>query len=79
VLRHHYGTVTAVSTDNTALTLDKDYPVYPPTNPESEITSSEALSVLADRNNGTLYFDLDFTPERTGPPGGPPRAALLVF
>ena len=59
VLRHHYGTVTAVSTDNTALTFDKDYPVYPPTNPETAITGSETLSVLADRNNGTLYFDLD--------------------
>jgi hypothetical protein len=59
VLRHHYGTVTAVSTDNTALTFDKDYPVYPPTNPETAITGSETLSVLADRNYGTLYFDLD--------------------
>jgi len=59
VLRHHYGTVTTVSTDNTALTFDKDYPVYPPTNPETAITGSETLSVLADRNNGTLYFDLD--------------------
>jgi hypothetical protein len=59
VLRHHYGTVTAVSTDNTTLTFDKDYPVYPPANPEKEITSSQALSVLADSNNGTLYYDLD--------------------
>jgi hypothetical protein len=59
VLRHHYGTVTAVSTDNTTLTFDKDYPVYPPANPETEITSSQALSVLADSNNGTLYYDLD--------------------
>jgi hypothetical protein len=58
-LRHHYGTVTAVSTDNTTLTFDKDYPVYPPANPETEITSSQALSVLADSNNGTLYYDLD--------------------
>ncbi|MGC2769419.1 MAG: DUF4382 domain-containing protein [Candidatus Acidiferrum sp.] len=59
VLRHHYGTVTAVSTDNTTLTFDKDYPVYPPANPETEITSSQALSVFADSNNGTLYYDLD--------------------
>jgi hypothetical protein len=59
VLRHHYGTVTAVSTDNTTLTFDKDYPLYPPTNPETEITSSQTLSVLADSNNGTLYYDLD--------------------
>ena len=60
ILRHHYGTVTGVSTDNSTLTFDKDYPVYPPTTPqETEITSSQTLSVLADNANGTLYYDLD--------------------
>jgi len=59
ILRHHYGTVTSVSTDNTTLTFDKDYPVYPPTNPETEITTSQTLSVLVDSANGTLYYDLD--------------------
>ena len=59
VLRHHYGTVTAVSTDNTTLTFDKDYPVYPPTTPQTEVTTSQALSVLADSANGTLYYDVD--------------------
>jgi hypothetical protein len=59
VLRHHYGTVTGVSTDNSTLTFDKDYPVYPPTNPETAVTTTFPLSVLADSNNGTLYYDLD--------------------
>jgi len=59
ILRHHYGTVTQVSTDNSTLTFDKDYPVYPPTNPETEITSSNTLNVEADSANGTLYYDLD--------------------
>ncbi len=59
VLRDSYGTVTGVSTDNTTLTFNKDFPVYPPTNPETEITSSHALSVLADKTNGTLYYDVD--------------------
>src|SRR5208337_490928 len=59
ILRHHYGTVTAVSSDNSTLTFDKDYPVYPPTNPETEITSSQTLTVLADNANGTLYYDVD--------------------
>jgi hypothetical protein len=59
VLRHHYGTVTAVSSDNSTLTFDKDYPAYPPTNPETAITTSQALSVKADSANGTLYYDLD--------------------
>lgn len=59
ILRHHYGTVTAVSLDNSTLTFDKDYPVYPPTTPETEITSSNTLNVEADSANGTLYYDVD--------------------
>ncbi len=59
ILRHHYGTVTAVSSDNTTLTFDKDYPVYPPTNPETAISTNQALSILADSTNGTLYYDVD--------------------
>jgi len=59
LLRHHYGTVTQVSSDNSTLTFDKDYPVYPPTNPETEITSSQTLDVKADSTNGTLFYDLD--------------------
>jgi hypothetical protein len=59
ILRHHYGTATQVSSDNSMLTFDKDYPVYPPTNPETEITSSNTLNVKADGTNGTLYYDVD--------------------
>jgi Domain of unknown function (DUF4382) len=65
VLRHHYGTVTGVSTDNSTLTFDKDYPVYPPTNPETDITTTQALSVLADSTNGTLYYDVDAKTQAT--------------
>jgi hypothetical protein len=59
ILRHAYGTVSSVSSDNTSLSFTKDYPVYPPTNPETEITSPQSLTVLADNANGTLYYDLD--------------------
>jgi len=59
ILRHHYGTVTAVSSDNSTLTFDKDYPVYPPTTPETAITTSNTLDVKADSANGTLYYDVD--------------------
>jgi hypothetical protein len=59
VLRHHYGTVTGVSSDNSTLTFNKDYPVYPPTNPETAITTSQPLSIQADVTDGTLYYDLD--------------------
>jgi hypothetical protein len=65
VLRQHYGTVTGVSNDNSTLTFDKDYPVYPPTNPETEITSAQTLSVLADSTNGTLYYDVDHKTQAT--------------
>jgi hypothetical protein len=65
VLRHHYGTVTQVSPDNTTLTFDKDYAVYPPTTPETEITSAQTLSVLADSANGTLYYDVDAKTQAT--------------
>ena len=59
ILRHHYGSVTGVSTDNTTLTFDKAYPVYPPTSPETAIISTQTLLLLADSANGTLYYDVD--------------------
>ncbi len=59
ILRHMYGTVTAVSSDNTSITITKDYPVEPPTTPESSVASSQSLSILADATNGTLFYDVD--------------------
>ena len=59
ILRHTYGTVTTISSDNSYVTIDKDYAVYPPTNPETEITSSQTLNILADATNGTLFYDVD--------------------
>jgi hypothetical protein len=59
VLRHMYGTVMSVSSDDTSVTITKDYPVEPPTNPETEITSNQSLTILADANNGTLFYDVD--------------------
>jgi hypothetical protein len=59
VLRHTYGTVQSVSSDNTSISILKDYPAYPPTNPETEITSTQSLTILADANNGTLFYDVD--------------------
>jgi uncharacterized protein DUF4382 len=57
LLRHHYGTVTGAT--DTTLTFNKDYPVYPPTNPETAISTTQSLSVQADSVNGTLYYDVD--------------------
>lgn len=59
ILRHHYGTVTQVSSDNSTFTMDKDYPVYPPTNPETAVTATQTLDIKADAINGTLFYDLD--------------------
>jgi hypothetical protein len=59
VLRHAYGTVTGVSSDDTSFTMTRDFPVEPPTNPETAIASSQSLTILADATNGTLFYDVD--------------------
>jgi hypothetical protein len=59
VLRHTYGTVTGVSTDNTSITITKDFPALPVTNPETAIASTQSLQIFADATNGTLFYDLD--------------------
>jgi Domain of unknown function (DUF4382) len=59
VLRHTYGTVTGVSSDDSSITITKDFPVEPPTNPETAIVSSTSLTILADATNGTLFYDVD--------------------
>jgi len=59
VLRHTYGTVTAVSSDSTSITLDKDFPTLPAVSPETAITGTQTLTVLADATNGTLFYDVD--------------------
>jgi Domain of unknown function (DUF4382) len=57
VLRHTYGTVTAVSSGS--LSVTKDFPAYPPTNPETAIGSSVSLTIDADSTDGTIVYDLD--------------------
>ncbi len=59
VLRHTYGTVQSVSSDNSSIVIDKDFAVEPATNPETEITGTEQLTILADSTNGTIFYDLD--------------------
>lgn len=59
VLRHFYGTVQSVAMDNSSISIMRDFPVEPPTSPETEITSSQALTILADSSNGTIFYDLD--------------------
>jgi hypothetical protein len=59
VLRHTYGTVSGVSADNSAITITKDFPALPVTNPETAVASGVSLDILADATNGTLFYDMD--------------------
>jgi hypothetical protein len=59
VLRHAYGTVTGASSDDTSVTMTRDFPVEPPTTPETDIATSQSLTILADSTNGTIFYDVD--------------------
>jgi hypothetical protein len=59
VLRHIYGTATAVSADNTSITITKDFPTEPPLSPETAVASTQTLTILADATNGTIFYDVD--------------------
>ena len=59
VLRHAYGTVSAVANDNTAITITRVVPTLPIASPETSTSTTQSLQILADATNGTLYYDLD--------------------
>ncbi len=59
VLRHTYGTVSSVASDNASITITRDFPTLPVVNPETAIASSLSLQILADAANGTIFYDLD--------------------
>lgn len=59
VLRHMYGTVSAIASDNSAITITRDFPTLPVVSPETAVMSSQSLSILADATNGTLLYDMD--------------------
>jgi hypothetical protein len=59
VLRHLYGTVSSVAADNSSITIMRNFPVEPATNPETAISTSQSLTILADATNGTIFYDLD--------------------
>ncbi|HET7757462.1 MAG TPA: DUF4382 domain-containing protein [Steroidobacteraceae bacterium] len=59
VLRDTYGTVQSVAMDNSSISILRDFPVEPATSPETGITSSRQLTILADAANGTIFYDLD--------------------
>lgn len=60
LLRHLYGQVTKVSSDNTSITVERAYPVHPITTPETAtVDTDNTVTILADAANGTLFLDLD--------------------
>ena len=59
VLRHTYGSVTAVSSDNSSIIINREHPTEPPVNPETAVAGSQSLQILADSTNGTIFYDLD--------------------
>ena len=73
VLRHTYGTVMGVTTASGGvpaglLTIAKDYPVLPPTRPETAISTMQLLNISADTVDGigTIVYDLDSSTPGTG-------------
>ncbi len=78
VLRHTYGTVKLVASDNKSFTISKDFPVLPVTNPETAVAGNQTLQIYADATNGTIFYDVDagtrtvvkdFSGEATSLPG----------
>ena len=59
VLRHMYGTVSAVSSDNTTLTITRDWPTLPLVSPETFTAGAAAVPITVDASNGTLFYDVD--------------------
>ena len=59
VLRHTYGRVTAITSDNSSITITKEFPTEPVVNPETAVASTVSLQFLADATNGTLFYDVD--------------------
>ncbi len=59
VLRHAYGAVASVASDNTSITISQEYPRQPTVSPETPFLTGQSLQILADATNGTLLYDLD--------------------
>lgn len=59
VLRHLYGQVVSIASDNSSITVTKEFPTEPAVNPETAVATSQSLQILADAANGTIFYDLD--------------------
>jgi hypothetical protein len=59
VLRHIYGNFNSISSDNTSISITRIFPTEPPVNPETSVSSGQDLTILADKTNGTIFYDVD--------------------
>lgn len=59
VLRHLYASFNSISSDNTSITVTKELPTAPAVSPETALTTTQSLQILADATNGTLLYDVD--------------------
>src|SRR3984885_13869017 len=59
VLRHTYGDVTAIASDNSSITITKEFPTEPALDPETAVATTQSLQILADNVNGTIFYDVD--------------------
>ncbi len=59
VLRHLYGTVSTVSSDDTTLTITRDWPTLPLVSPETFTAGTGSVPITVDAANGTLFYDVD--------------------
>jgi hypothetical protein len=65
VLRHLYGQVSAVAADNATLTLAREMPAMPITQPETAVATGTSIDLKVDATNGTLFTDLDAKTTKT--------------
>jgi len=59
VLRHMYGDVASIATDNASIMVTKEFPVEPAVSPETAIATTQSLQILVDSTNGTIFYDVD--------------------
>jgi len=59
VLRHLYGQVASVASDNASITVTKELPRLPVTSTEAPVSTGTSLRILVDATNGTIFRDLD--------------------
>ena len=59
VLRQMYGTLGAVAADGKSITITQDYPTQPVVTPETAVSTTDQMIILADSGNGTEFYDND--------------------